>query len=164
MIALHDPRPAGYVMVSGVFDITPIVHTPINDDVRMSPADAERLSPINSLVPRPGVACIASWGQQETSEFRRQSLEWVHRWSEIPRNGPSSAIEASGRHHFDIVYDLVDTSTDLRWQALRESIDRIDAVLYTHAHHVKYGHFNEMKRTGYEVGLITTLALPLMLR
>ena len=32
-------------------------------------------------------------------------------------------------------------------------------VLYTHAHHVKHGHFNEMKRTGYEVGLITTLAL-----
>jgi hypothetical protein len=32
-------------------------------------------------------------------------------------------------------------------------------VLYTHAHHVKHGHFNEMKRTGYEVGLITTFAL-----
>lgn len=29
---------------------------------------------------------------------------------------------------------LIDTSTDLRWQALREGIDRIDAVLYTHAH------------------------------
>lgn len=29
---------------------------------------------------------------------------------------------------------LVDTSTDLRLQALREGIDRIDAVLYTHAH------------------------------
>jgi len=29
---------------------------------------------------------------------------------------------------------LLDTSTDLRRQALREGIDRIDAVLYTHAH------------------------------
>lgn len=29
---------------------------------------------------------------------------------------------------------LLDTSTDLRHQALRENIDRIDAVLFTHAH------------------------------
>ncbi|NKB89986.1 MAG: MBL fold metallo-hydrolase [Acidobacteria bacterium] len=29
---------------------------------------------------------------------------------------------------------LVDTSTDLRQQALRSGIDRVDAVLYTHAH------------------------------
>lgn len=29
---------------------------------------------------------------------------------------------------------LVDTSTDLRQQALRAGIDRVDAVLYTHAH------------------------------
>ena len=29
---------------------------------------------------------------------------------------------------------LIDTSTDLRTQALRESLDRIDAVLYTHSH------------------------------
>lgn len=29
---------------------------------------------------------------------------------------------------------LVDTSTDLRFQALREGLNRIDAVLYTHSH------------------------------
>lgn len=29
---------------------------------------------------------------------------------------------------------LIDTSTDLRFQALRENLDRIDAVLFTHAH------------------------------
>src|SRR6185369_6857681 len=31
-------------------------------------------------------------------------------------------------------YILVDTSTDLRTQAIRESIPRIDAVLFPHAH------------------------------
>jgi len=34
----------------------------------------------------------------------------------------------------DGYYILVDTSTDLRVQALRENIPKIDAVLYTHAH------------------------------
>ena len=113
MIAVHDPRPAGYVMVSGVFDITPIVHTPINDDARLSPEDAERLSPMGRVVARPGVPCITTWGEQETSEFRRQSIEWAEQWAAIPQNGPATAIEAVDRHHFDVIYDLVDPSTTL---------------------------------------------------
>ncbi|HJO02556.1 MAG TPA: MBL fold metallo-hydrolase [Acidobacteriota bacterium] len=34
----------------------------------------------------------------------------------------------------NVVKVLVDTSTDLRQQALRASINRVDAVMYTHAH------------------------------
>lgn len=113
MIATHDPRPAGYVMVSGVFDITPIVHTPINDDVRMSADDAERLSPMGRITARPGVPCIATWGEHETAEFRRQSIEWAERWGAIAPNGAATAIEASSRHHFDVIYDLVDPTTVL---------------------------------------------------
>jgi phosphoribosyl 1,2-cyclic phosphate phosphodiesterase len=44
------------------------------------------------------------------------------------RTRSSILIETSGK------YILVDTSTDLRRQAIREKIPRIDAVLYTHAH------------------------------
>jgi phosphoribosyl 1,2-cyclic phosphate phosphodiesterase len=44
------------------------------------------------------------------------------------RTRASIIIEASGR------YILVDTSTDLRKQVIRERIPRIDAVLFTHAH------------------------------
>lgn len=40
----------------------------------------------------------------------------------------SVAIEHDGRRL------LIDTSVDLRQQALRERIDRVDGVLYTHAH------------------------------
>jgi phosphoribosyl 1,2-cyclic phosphate phosphodiesterase len=44
------------------------------------------------------------------------------------RSRCSILIQHDGRHI------LVDTSTDLRHQALRENIPRIDAVLYTHCH------------------------------
>jgi phosphoribosyl 1,2-cyclic phosphate phosphodiesterase len=44
------------------------------------------------------------------------------------RTRASLLVENHGR------YILVDTSTDLRNQAIRESIPRIDAVLFTHAH------------------------------
>ena len=51
--------------------------------------------------------------------------------SEDPRDKRTRAsilIETSGK------YILVDTSTDLRKQAIRQRIPRIDAVLFTHAH------------------------------
>lgn len=43
-------------------------------------------------------------------------------------------LRPSVRLQWDDVSVLIDTSTDLRQQALRYDIDRIDAVLYTHAH------------------------------
>lgn len=113
MVAVADERPAGYVLVSGVFDITPIVLTPINDDVRLTAADAERLSPMRLVPERPRAECLATWGELETSEFRRQSIEWAERWTALPGNRAASHLEAAGRHHFDVIYDMVDPSTPL---------------------------------------------------
>ncbi len=51
--------------------------------------------------------------------------------SNIPENSRtrcSALISSEGKNI------LIDTSTDLRQQALRENISHIDAVLYTHAH------------------------------
>ncbi len=56
------------------------------------------------------------------------------------RTRTSILIEADG------VRLLVDTSTDLRAQALREGIDRIDAVFYTHAHADHIFGFDELRR------------------
>lgn len=51
--------------------------------------------------------------------------------SSDPRNQRTrcSALISDGRHNI-----LIDTAPDLRQQALREDIRRIDAVLYTHSH------------------------------
>lgn len=113
MISLTDPTPASYVMVSGVFDITPLVHTPINDDIHLSPADAERLSPMTRVPQRPHAQCLTTWGALETAEFRRQSIEWAERWGSVTGNRAAQTIEAAGRNHFDVVYDLVEPSTEL---------------------------------------------------
>jgi phosphoribosyl 1,2-cyclic phosphate phosphodiesterase len=51
--------------------------------------------------------------------------------SDIPRDKRSRASILMSYNDHTV---LVDTSTDLREQALRQSIHRIDAVLFTHAH------------------------------
>lgn len=51
---------------------------------------------------------------------------------------------------------LVDTSTDLRAQALRERLDRVDAVFYTHPHADHIFGFDELRRFNH----LTRLPIP----
>lgn len=112
MVAVHDPRPAAFVLVSGVFDITPIVHTSINDDIRLTADDAARLSP-QSLISYSPADCVVAWSMGDTDEFRRQALEWAKRWGEIPGNRRATAVVEPSRHHFDVIDDLFDPATHL---------------------------------------------------
>jgi arylformamidase len=112
MVAVHDPRPAAFVLVSGIFDITPIVFTPINHDVRLTAGDAVRLSP-QSLISYSPADCVVAWSMGDTDEVRRQALEWAKRWGDIPGNRSATAVVEPNRHHFDVVDDLFDANTHL---------------------------------------------------
>ena len=75
-----------------------------------------------------------------------------------PRDGDSAVRTA-------VRYILVDTSTDLRQQALTRGIERVDAILFTHSHadHIcgldDIRRFNEMQRATMPCfGSVQTLA------
>jgi arylformamidase len=121
MVAVHDTRPAGFVLVSGIFDITPIVFTPINDDVRLTAGDAVRLSPL-SLIGPTTAGCVVGWSMGDTDEFRRQALEWAKRWNETPGNRAAIAVVEPSRHHFNVIDDLFDDTTHLG-TAVRDLIE-----------------------------------------
>jgi arylformamidase len=121
MVAVHDPRPAAFVLVSGIFDLTPIVYTPINDDVRLTAGDAARLSP-QSLISYSPADCVVAWSMGDTDECRRQALEWAKRWSDSPGNRRATAVVEPNRHHFDVIDDLFDPNTHLG-TALRDILD-----------------------------------------
>jgi phosphoribosyl 1,2-cyclic phosphate phosphodiesterase len=59
------------------------------------------------------------------------------------RTRPSALIEILGPHPFSI---LIDTSTDLRAQALAHGITRVDAILFTHSHADHVMGFDEIRR------------------
>ncbi len=79
------------------------------------------------------------------------------------RSRPSILIDLGERHshgkpedlHYEsaVRYVLVDTSTDLRQQALTNGVNRVDAILFTHAHadHIcgfdDIRRFNQMQKT-----------------
>lgn len=97
------------VMLSGVFDVRPIVCTPTNDPLGLDMARAAALSPqllpIDSFPARAMVAV----GRHESSEFIRQSDEFAAKLAARGTRTDHAVVE--DRDHFDLPYDLLRAGT-----------------------------------------------------
>ena len=96
------------VLVSGVFDLEPLVGTSIAEPLRLTGQDVSDLSP--GRLPLGGFPhSIVCWGEVETNEFKEQSREFAARLDEV--GTPCTSFEVAGRNHFDVVFELADTSS-----------------------------------------------------
>jgi arylformamidase len=98
-----DLVPAGYA-ISGVFDVTPLVNTSMNQDFRLEAEEARRISPIFWPVP-PGRTLDATVGDLESSEFKRQSRSMADAWQQA--KAETRYAELPG-NHFTVIEALVD--------------------------------------------------------
>jgi len=101
----------GGVTLSGVHDLKPLVLASMNVDLRLTNAEAARVSPVNqaSLTPAPLLVAV---GGAETSEFIRQSqLQW-DAWPDNCRPAAGPLI-LPGKHHFSVVADYADPESEL---------------------------------------------------
>jgi len=108
----------GAAPLSGLFDLRPLVHTHINEWMRMSDADAIRNSPALHL-PQAGCPLVVSYGESETDEFKRQSDDYLAAWR--ARGFPGRYVPMPGTNHFDIVLTLNDPNSPLT-QAIFEQM------------------------------------------
>ena len=101
---------AGAVVLSGIYDLAPLIGTYIDAALHLTSADATALSPIQ-LPSEPPMPAVISWGEFETGEFKRQSRDYAEK---LRVEGFSvSELEAAGTNHFDIVFGLADHTTTL---------------------------------------------------
>lgn len=104
---------AGYAL-SGVFEVAPLIHTTINDAVKLTQEQAEAVSPILWSAPPKGRRFVAAVGGAESGEFHRQSLDIAARWS---KSGVTAeCVVVPGADHFTIVDELgrPDSATTVR--------------------------------------------------
>jgi len=111
MVALDrttDWRPAGCGLVSGVFDLEPLMY--INDAVGLDLASAVRNSPLrHDLAGFPPT--VVAVGSNETNEFKRQSTALA---TALRSAGTAvDQFEVADRNHFDVILDLCDDDTML---------------------------------------------------
>lgn len=98
----HEITIERLLLISGVFDLTPIPDTSVNDALKLDRADVPALSPM-MLQPtlRPQVDIIVA--ERDTAEFRRQSREYQQHL--LGMGMDASCRVLSGLNHFDIILE-----------------------------------------------------------
>lgn len=115
-LAVPPGTVTGLVLLGGVFDLEPVVHTPINDALGLDEAEARTLSPVRLV--RPGLPpALVILGTGETDEFRRQSREFAAAFAAA--GNEVARLEVEGRHHFDLPLELGDAATELGMRTTR---------------------------------------------
>lgn len=103
-------RLARVVSVSGVHDLRPLLRTSMNHTLRIDDAEAAAESPA-LLTPRFGTRLTAWAGGAELPEFRRQNALIANIWTGL--GADAEAVEAPGRHHFNVIDDFADPASAL---------------------------------------------------
>ena len=91
--------------ISGLFDLAPLVHTSMAEDLRLDEASAREVSPLFWPAPK-GRPFDAVVGGLESSEFLRQSGVIVETWG---KDGAETRYqEIAGTNHFTVIDALTD--------------------------------------------------------
>lgn len=116
-LRLHSKfKPAASMLLSGIYDLEPLIGTYINEPLNLDVLSARRNSPVHRKLTGFPPALIA-WGAQETDEFKRQSLTFAHMLQSAKAD--VEAVQIKDRNHFDIVEDIAsDSALGLQTAAL----------------------------------------------
>jgi arylformamidase len=90
--------------LSGLHDIEPLRHRHVNEWLNLDAATVARNSPIRLIPKATRAHLIASVGGLETSEFKRQTTDYVAAWRVAGHRVTS--VEMPDHNHFDIALSL----------------------------------------------------------
>lgn len=96
----------GAMSVSGVHDLAPLCRVSfLQDELRLEPASARRLSPVHYPPPAAPQTLIALAGELESEEFRRQNRLIRAAWG---ARAVPVCEELPGCNHYSVLHDLAD--------------------------------------------------------
>src|SRR5207253_4089820 len=105
------PTPCrGAILVSGIYDLLPLLRTTFGVRLRLSAPTARRWSPLRHEFPPSGQALVAV-GAFETTEFIRQSHGFARAWRGAERG--AEVLVLPGMHHYSVLMELDDPDSAL---------------------------------------------------
>ena len=106
----------GYCAISGLFNLTPILLSDINEVLNMDKEMAIRNSPVQ-LKPLTQSPLILAVGGDESDEFKDQSGELYSTWKE--KGISQQLLEIPGLNHYSILETIVEPTSSLH-KAMRQ--------------------------------------------
>jgi arylformamidase len=100
---------AAAMPLSGLSDLTPLIHTSVNESIRLDEVEARRLSPL--FMPSPGGKLHAVVGGTEGVEYTRQSQALAEAWGGTWESVPN-------QNHFTVIAPLADPDSAVVSRAL----------------------------------------------
>jgi arylformamidase len=102
-------RLSGVVLLSGIYDLRPLVVTDTNKPLHLTHESAAAISP-QLLAPTRGLSrALCAVGESESSEFIRQNAEYA---DHLRLSGTKTeTMVVPNRDHFDLPYDLLRRGT-----------------------------------------------------
>ncbi|WP_286233888.1 alpha/beta hydrolase [Thalassotalea sediminis] len=115
----------GVCAVSGIYDLTPIQYTYINEPLQLTPEEIKNLSPLlanRKLTYCSDTSFIIAYGENETLEFKRQSNDLYH----LNLLGRHKLLieNIAEKNHFDVILDLSDENSTLFESVLNQMESR----------------------------------------
>lgn len=92
------------LLLSGLMDLAPLLHTHINAWMKLDEASARRNSPLHLVPHRSDARLMASVGGLESAAFKRQTADYAAAWAAAGH--AAEEIPMPGYHHFDIALSL----------------------------------------------------------
>lgn len=118
--AYDSPIPADVIrsgiLISGVYELEPVVHTLMNEGPQMDVAEANAESPI-FIPPLTNAPQLIVYGGGETSEFKRQSIDYVDKFRTTDRK--MEIFEVPNDDHFDELDRLAEEDSDFFQKSLK---------------------------------------------
>ena len=97
------------VLLSGIYDLRPLVRTPTNDPLGLDEPRAAALSPLLLPLERFAPRAMVAVGGHESAEFVRQTAEFAARLDGAGVDVGHAVV--ADRDHFDLPYDILRTGT-----------------------------------------------------
>ena len=88
------------MLVSGVYELAPLMRSYLQPQIRLDAGIVERNSPVFA-VRRSTTPALVTWGQDESSEFARQSTRMYDAWRAA--GNPGELLPLAGLNHFSAI-------------------------------------------------------------
>lgn len=100
----------GGCSISGLFDLAPFPYTYLQPKLQLTWGEVLRNSPILHI-PSKAPPFLISYGEEETTELRRQSQDFLDAWNS--QGLEASCLSLAGKNHYSVIEGFIDATSPL---------------------------------------------------